>query len=238
MKKNIKRNLLIILIVILIAGGLSLILYPFITNFIASWQKDEVLSEWEEKVETEKIEETEEASEEEAGEAEAATEEEAIVEWSEEISEQTVPHEEPDVEDYFPLKITIPSIEVEAIVNEGTDIETLKSGPGHIIGTPFPGEVGRCTISGHRTTYGAPFNRVDELVEGDLIYLETMMGETFTYVITEQELVKPTDVYVLEGNDKKELLLTACHPKYSAAQRIIIIAELLQVYDIGNLLDE
>lgn len=224
-----------ILIAILIIAGLGLLLYPFITNIIASRQKSEILSQWEEK---EEIVETNQVLEETQNEEEFSPEEEAIIEWSEEISKQAEPVEEPVIEDYFPLKITIPSIEVRWIVNEGTDRETLKKGPGHIIGTPFPGEIGRCTISGHRTTYGAPFNRIDELIEGDLIYLETIMGKTLTYVVTAQEIVRPTDVYILEGDDKRELLLTACHPKYSAAYRIIIISELVNIYDIGVLLNE
>jgi len=224
-----------ILIAILIIAGLGLLLYPFITNIIASRQESEILSQWEEK---EEIVETNQALEETQNEEEFSPEEEAIIEWSEEISKQAEPVEEPVIEDYFPLKITIPSIEVGWIVNEGTDRETLKKGPGHIMGTPFPGEIGRCTISGHRTTYGAPFNRIDELIEGDLIYLETIMGKTLTYVVTAQEIVRPTDVYILEGDDKRELLLTACHPKYSAAYRIIIISELVNIYDIGVLLNE
>jgi len=224
-----------ILIAILIIAGLGLLLYPFITNIIASKQESEILSQWEEK---EEIVETNQVLEETQNEEEFSPEEEAIIEWSEEISKQAEPVEEPVIEDYFPLKITIPSIEVRWIVNEGTDRETLKKGPGHIMGTPFPGEIGRCTISGHRTTYGAPFNRIDELIEGDLIYLETIMGKTLTYVVTAQEIVRPTDVYILEGDDKRELLLTACHPKYSAAYRIIIISELVNIYDIGVLLNE
>ena len=224
-----------ILIAILIIAGLGLLLYPFITNIIASRQESEILSQWEEK---EEIVETNQVLEETQNEEEFSPEEEAIIEWSEEISKQAEPVEEPVIEDYFPLKITIPSIEVGWIVNEGTDRETLKKGPGHIMGTPFPGEIGRCTISGHRTTYGAPFNRIDELIEGDLIYLETIMGKTLTYVVTAQEIVRPTDIYILEGDDKRELLLTACHPKYSAAYRIIIISELVNIYDIGVLLNE
>ncbi len=227
MKNKTKTILLTVLIVVFIGGGLALLLYPFVTNFIASRHGAEQLAEWEEI--TEAAEEPNEAEE------AVDDEEDAIVEWSEDISRQIKPHEEPDVEDYFPLKIYIPAIEVEWIVNEGTDRETLKKGPGHIIGTPFPGEEGRSTISGHRTTYGAPFNRVDELEEGDLIYLDTIKGETFTYAVTGQEIVKPTDVHVLEGDEKKELLLTACHPKYSAAYRIIIYAELVNIYDIGKL---
>ncbi len=135
-------------------------------------------------------------------------------------------------EDFFPLKIKIPRIKLERIVNEGADILTLTSGPGHIEGTPLPGDTGRCTISGHRTTYGSPFNRIDELLEGDLIYLETTESGTFIYAVSELEIVGPEDVYILEGTGKKELLLTSCHPEYSAAERIVLISELINIYPL------
>jgi len=133
-------------------------------------------------------------------------------------------------EDFFPLKLSIPKIDLEWILYEGTDTQTLKQGPGHIIETSLPGDVGRCTISGHRTTYGSPFSRIDELVYGDLVYLETMGSEVFTYAVKGQNIVNPEDVYVLEGSYKRELLLTTCHPKYSAEKRLIIIAELVNLY--------
>jgi sortase A len=129
------------------------------------------------------------------------------------------------------MKITIPRIGLEYVVLEGTDTVTLKKGAGHESVTPLPGEEGRCTISGHRTTYGAPFNRVDELEEGDLIYLETLDGKSYVYTVTALEIVKPTDVWILEGTEKEELLLTTCHPKYSAATRLIIISELVELFD-------
>ena len=132
--------------------------------------------------------------------------------------------------DFFPLKMIIPKIEIELIVNDGYDYETLKKGPGHISVTPLPGDEGRCTISGHRTTYGAPFNRLDEMENGDLIYLETINDKLLTYVVTGMEIVRATDVWILEGTGKKELVLTTCHPKYSAARRLVVIAELLEVF--------
>ncbi|GAH56765.1 unnamed protein product, partial [marine sediment metagenome] len=79
------------------------------------------------------------------------------------------------------------------------------------------------------------FNKIDELVKGDLIYLETIKGKVLTYAVTELEVVDPRDVYILEGSDKKELVLTSCYPEYSAAERIILIAELvnaIKTYDI------
>ena len=108
----------------------------------------------------------------------------------------------------------------------------MEQGPGHIKETPLPGEVGRCTISGHRTTYGSPFEKLDELKQGDLVYIETVKGGVFIYVVTGQQIVVPTDIYILEGSGKRELVLTTCHPKYSAAKRLIIIAELLDLYPL------
>ena len=92
--------------------------------------------------------------------------------------------------------------------------------------------MGRCTISGHRTTYGSPFNRVDELEKGDLIYLETIRNDIFIYVVKEQIIVNPEDVYIIQGAGRRELLLTTCYPKYSEAKRLIIIAELINIYTL------
>jgi len=136
------------------------------------------------------------------------------------------------VEDFFPLKLSIPKIDLEWVSYEGADDQTLKQGPGHIEETPLPGDIGRCTISGHRTTYGSPFSRIDELVYGDLIYLETIGGKIFAYAVKGQDIVNPEDVYVLEGSNERELLLTTCHPKYSASKRLIIVAELIKLYPL------
>ena len=94
----------------------------------------------------------------------------------------------------------------------------------------MPGEIGRCVISGHRTTYGAPFNKIDLLEIGDLIYLETKNGFLFTYSVTDTQVVRPEDVYILKGTIKKELLLTSCEPKFSGARRLVIFAELLEIF--------
>ena len=119
------------------------------------------------------------------------------------------------------------------VVVEGVSHEDLKRGPGHYPGTAMPGEVGNMVISGHRTTYGAPFNRIDELKVGDAIVLETR-DTWFTYRMVRQQIVKPTTVEVtfpVPGNrdatpTKKLLTLTTCNPKYSAKQRLVVTAEL------------
>ena len=110
-------------------------------------------------------------------------------------------------------------------VVEGVDTHDLKKGPGHYAGTPLPGEAGNVAIAGHRTTYGAPFYRINELEVGDPIQVTTKQG-TFTYKVSEQKVVGPNDNYVLDPTDDNRLTLTTCHPRFSAAQRLIIIAQL------------
>jgi len=238
--KGIKKVLLLkILLYMFMAAGLALLFYPLYTNLIASKEMSQELDEWEEMKE-ETILEKSGDEEEKPLETEKETTGEAIGETEDipvmEMEKDGFTKEGEKglaAEDFFPMKITIPKVELEYVVLEGTDTATLKKGAGHESVTPLPGEEGRCTISGHRTTYGAPFNRVDELEEGDLIYLETFDNRTYIYSVTSLEIVKPTDVWILEGTEKEELLLTTCHPKYSAASRLIIISELVELFSFA-----
>jgi sortase A len=122
-------------------------------------------------------------------------------------------------------KIVIPKIGVDKLVVEGVAVPDLKKGPGHYPETPLPGQKGNAAIAGHRTTYGAPFNRIDELVPGDEILVDTVQGH-FRYLVTEQHIVSPTQVEVIQDYGDNRLTLTACHPKFSARQRIVVVAEL------------
>lgn len=134
----------------------------------------------------------------------------------------------PPIEEGEPLaRIEIPAIGVDKIVVEGISRNDLQKGPGHYPETPAPGQSGNAAIAGHRTTYGAPFHRVDELAAGAEIIVTTPQGE-FTYEVTDQEIVSPTEVDVLEDQGDDRLTLTSCHPKYSASQRIIISASLAE----------
>lgn len=121
--------------------------------------------------------------------------------------------------------IQIPKIGVENVVVEGVDDDSLKKGPGHYPETAFPGEAGNVVISGHRTTYGAPFYRVDELNTGDEITLKDASG-TYKYKVTEKKVVNPTDLSVVVPSTDARLTLTTCHPRFSARQRLIIVATL------------
>ena len=123
-------------------------------------------------------------------------------------------------------QLRIPAIGVDKIVVEGVEVSDLKKGPGHYPGSPLPGQPGNAAIAGHRTTYGAPFNRIDELETGDEILVTTVQG-SFRYEVREQLIVEPDQVEVLDDFGDDRLTLTACHPKYSARQRIVVVASLV-----------
>ena len=122
-------------------------------------------------------------------------------------------------------RIRIPEIGVNKVVVEGTDGGSLRKGPGHYPETPFPGIHGTVAIAGHRTTYGAPFNELDKLEQGDEILVEMPYGR-FVYEVERQQIVEPTATWVTRRVNHDRLVLTACHPKYSAAEQIVIFARL------------
>lgn len=122
--------------------------------------------------------------------------------------------------------IKIPKIGVNQAVVEGTGVSDLRKGPGHYRNTPLPGQPGNAAVAGHRTTYGAPFNRIDELAPGDPILVTTLQG-TFKYIVSEAPFpVSPRQNDVLFPKDDNRLTLTTCHPKYSAEKRLIVVAKL------------
>jgi sortase A len=118
-------------------------------------------------------------------------------------------------------QLRIPKIGLRATVVEGVGLDQLKRGPGHYQETPLPGQKGNAAIAGHRTTYGAPFHNVDKLANGDQIIVKTLQGE-FVYEVDSIKIVRPDEVDVLADKGDNRITLTACHPKYSARQRIII----------------
>jgi sortase A len=122
-------------------------------------------------------------------------------------------------------RIRMPSIGVAEVFVEGTDTGDLRRGPGHYPATPLPGQRGTVAIAGHRTTYGAPFHDVDDLRRGDRIELEMPYGR-FTYRVERTRIVPPTATEVTDRVGYDRLVLSACHPLYSAAKRIVVFARL------------
>ena len=121
-------------------------------------------------------------------------------------------------------QIQIPKIGVDRVVVEGVGVDDLKKGPGHYPGTAIPGQVGNSVISGHRTTYGAPFYRLDELVPGDVIKIIDRTRTEYRYRVSELRIVLPTDRKSTAPTSDSRLTLTTCHPRFSARQRLIVVA--------------
>jgi sortase A len=137
-------------------------------------------------------------------------------------------------------RIVMPSLDVDALVVEGTSPAALRAGAGHYPTTPLPGEAGNVAIAGHRTTYGSPFARIDELAPGEVLHLVTPI-EVHTYRVVAAPagsarpcptgacwITPPTAWEVVAPMEGSLLTLTTCHPKGSARERLIIRAELVE----------
>jgi sortase A len=120
-------------------------------------------------------------------------------------------------------RLEAPSIGLSVIVVQGTEAGDLRKGPGHYPSTAFPGEGSTVAVAGHRTTYGAPFSRIDALESGDAITVELPYG-TVEYRVTSHRIVDDNDLSVLESRDREELVLQACHPRFFSSQRYLVYA--------------
>ena len=122
--------------------------------------------------------------------------------------------------------VEIPAVNISHIVVQGVTPAALRDGPGHMTNTPLPGTTGNSAIAGHRTTYGAPFSRLDELELGDVIQLTTKKGY-FEYEVTRSWIVAPTRVDVIRNTPgSATLTLITCHPRFSTSKRLIVSAKL------------
>ena len=124
-------------------------------------------------------------------------------------------------------KISIPAIDVEMGLYEGIRLTTLDLGPGHWPGTALPGSAGNVVVAGHRVSKHRVFLRIDELKIGDEIIFETDAG-TFTYLVTDAQVIEPTDLWIISQTPAFTATLFACHPPGSTAQRYAVFAELAQ----------
>jgi sortase A len=122
-------------------------------------------------------------------------------------------------------RIRIAAIDVDAIVVQGTTAAALRAGAGHYTKTPLPCDSGNVSIAGHRTTYGKPFANLDRLKIGDTIELATPVGGCVYEVSRDPFVVGKNDLSVINPSPERILTLTTCHPKGSAAQRLVIRAK-------------
>ncbi len=127
-------------------------------------------------------------------------------------------------------KVTIPKINLDAIVVEGTNHRQLLLGPGHMTDTPAPGEVGNVVITAHRDTF---FRHIYELNKGDDIEVRRN-GKLFTYEVTGKKIVQPEDLSVIKQTADKRLTLITCYPTYfigPAPERLVVFSKLVDKPD-------
>jgi sortase A len=129
-------------------------------------------------------------------------------------------------------RIRIPRIGASFVVVYGTDAASLRKGPAIYDDSPFPGAPGTVAIAGHRTTYLAPFRRIDKLRPGDEITVEMPYG-AFTYRVQQRKIVAPSAVSVVKRVGYDRLVLSACHPLYSADKRMIVFARFVRAQARG-----
>lgn len=122
-------------------------------------------------------------------------------------------------------RIELPTLGRRYVLVQGTDAASLRKGPGHYPRTALPGMGRTVAVAGHRTTYLAPFKTIDQLRRGDRISIRMPYGR-FVYRVERSRIVRPTDVWVTRDIGREQLVLTACHPLYSAAKRIVVFAGL------------
>jgi sortase A len=130
-------------------------------------------------------------------------------------------------------RLRIPALGIGEIVVNGTDQGSLKRGPGRYVGSAMPGEGKLVYIAGHRTTYGAPFSRIDRLHKGDRVSLELPYA-TIEYAITGSRVVPASQTSVLESNGYEQLVLQACHPRFFASHRYLAYAKPIRVTPRGS----
>jgi sortase A len=122
-------------------------------------------------------------------------------------------------------RIELPTLDRDYAMVEGIDTPTLRKGPAHYPDTPLPGQGGTVAVAGHRTTYLAPFRTIDDLHPRNRVVV-TMPYGRFTYRVEKTRIVDPEDTWVKRKVGHERLILTACHPLYSAEQRIVVFARL------------
>jgi len=121
-------------------------------------------------------------------------------------------------------QIDIPRLGLDAVVVNGTEVADLRRGPGRHLESFMPGERKLVYIAGHRTTYAAPFSRIDQLRPGDTVSLKLPYA-SFVYRVTGHRIVDDNDLSVLDSHGHEELVLQACHPRFFASHRYLVYAQ-------------
>ncbi|RPF54032.1 class D sortase [Aquisalibacillus elongatus] len=206
----------------LLVIGLGIVFYPHVQRLIYAQEEDQLVTAFYDQMEVSQEQQREEMS------LLETVREEEVVEFNEgeTSSETTEPEEKPAVSSNLVGVMRIGQIDLELPVLDGATEHNLNRGLGLMKSTAPLGEKGNTGIAGHRGySHGVLFNRLDEVVEGDRIEIETP-DEVIEYEVYNVLLVEPEDVWVLEPEDgKTNITLITCEPIYDPTHRIIVQAE-------------
>ncbi len=147
--------------------------------------------------------------------------------WEQQNGTTTAPGEAKEAVADGLTKVTIPKINLDAVVVEGTGHKQLLLGPGHMTDTAAPGEIGNSVITAHRDTF---FRHIYELNKGDQIEVRRN-GKLFTYEVTGKKVVQPEDMSVIRQSQDKRLTLITCYPTYyigPAPERLVVFSKLVE----------
>jgi sortase A len=211
-----------VLALVCIVLGIGIFLYPTIMDRYESYRQQQILAEWQDNLA--RIDQPE-------PESDLAIQAEAVPTSAvKQKLPQTVPAtKQPSTRDNAEGVLIINKIDLKLPILTGATPQHLLTSVASIAHTGKPGEVGNYAIAGHRNRkYGKNFNRLDEVKVGDLIKVDTGK-KVFTYKVDRKLYVKPTDVWILEGNRKdREITLVTCHPMINPTQRLIVKGKLVE----------
>jgi sortase A len=132
-------------------------------------------------------------------------------------------------------RLKVPRLGLNTVFVHGTRWgPDLSQGPGHYPQTSLPGVGRTMAIAGHRTTFGAPFRHIDSLRKGDPITV-ALPYATFHYSVFRHEIVDNENWSIIRDRGFDTLVLSACHPLYSAEKRWVVFARLVRVDPVGGM---
>ena len=219
-----KKNLSSIILFLIFLIGLSLLLYPSVSNYWNSFHQTQAIASYAEEVT-----------------ALAEDEYEELWARAQDYNAELLKKQnrwafsEEDTREYEQVLnvggtgiigyVEIPSIKVSLPIYHGTDEAVLQIAVGHIQGSSLPvgGENTHCVVSGHRGLPSAKlFTDLDEMKEGDLFMIR-VLDETLTYEVDQIHIVLPEDLTALEIEEGKDLCtLVTCTPYGINTHRLLV----------------
>ncbi|RJE49093.1 MULTISPECIES: class D sortase [unclassified Dehalobacter] len=190
--------------VTLILCGLSVIIFPMARDGYLKYQQNNMINQWRSSL--------------------MQVSDGALGQTDSDDQDNTM---QPDLTEDMEALLIIEKIGLRIPVLTGVTDHNLKQAAASIIGTGKPGEIGNYCIAAHRSrTYGIQFNRLDELIKGDAIIIETN-NQSYTYIVTESMIVEPDKVEVLQNDgQKKQITLITCDYRTKPYLRFIVKGEL------------